>query len=164
MPLSQCLNTGYICIQLIPIRIDFLVKHLKKITLFHNNQNCWIQFIYLILKELNLLYNFHKPFSLTNKTLLKQKLKHRFERYWLADINNNKGKSSDMNSGNKLRTYATFKCQFSCESYIEALKFRERQALSKFRTSAHKLEIEKCRYTVLKTLSVTVYVSNVVMG
>ena len=121
--------------------------------MFHNNQSCWIQCIYLILKELNLLYIFHKPFSLINKTLLdiKQKLKHRFERHWLADINNNKGKSSDMNSGNKLRTYTTFKYQLSCESYIEALKFRERQALSKFRTSAHKIEIERGRYNVPKT-------------
>ena len=56
-----------------------------------------------------------------------------------------------MNSGNKLRTHATFKYQFLCESYINTLNCRERQALSKFRISAHKLEIERGRYTVPKT-------------
>lgn len=121
--------------------------------MFNNNQSCWLQCIYLILKELNLVNIFYNPLSLKNKTLrdIKQKLKQRFDRHWLADINNNKSKSSDINSGNKLRTYATFKCQFSCESYLNVLKFRERQALSKFRTSAHKLEIERGRYTVPKT-------------
>ena len=101
--------------------------------MFHNNQSCWIQCIYLILKELNLLYIFHKPFSLTYKTLLdiKQKLKHRFERHWLADINNNKSKSSDMNCGNKLRTYATFKCNFLVNLTLRHLNFeKDRHCLS----------------------------------
>ena len=40
---------------------------------------------------------------------------------------------------------------FLCESYINTLNFRERQAVSKFRISAHKLEIERGRYTVPKT-------------
>ena len=40
-------------------------------------------------------------------------------------------------------TYASFKYQFSCESYINSLNFRERQALCKLRPSAHTLEIER---------------------
>ena len=56
-----------------------------------------------------------------------------------------------MNSGNKLRTYATFEHHFLCKSYINPLKFQERQALCKLRTTAHKLEIERGRYKVPKT-------------
>ena len=121
--------------------------------MFNNNQRCWLQCINLILKEHNLINIFHNPLSLTNKTLydIKHNLKHRFEIHWLDAINNYKRKPSDMNSGNKLRTYATFKYQFLCESYINTLNFRERQALSKFRISAHKLEIERGRYPVPKT-------------
>ena len=134
--------------------------------MFDNNQSCWLQCIYLILKELNLINIFHNPLSLTNKTLydIKQNLKHRFETHWLDAINNYKSKPSDMNRGNKLRTYATFKYQFLCESYINTLNFRERKALSMFRISAHKLEIERGRYTVPKTPveSVTVFVSSVI--
>ena len=83
----------------------------------------------------------HSALAKKKKTLfcLKKKLKQIFESKWLSNINSSKSKSLDINSGNKLRTYmyATFKCQFSCEPYINSLKFQERQALCKLRTTAH---------------------------
>ena len=112
-----------------PSQDRLLIQAMKEnYLMFNNNQSCWLQCIYLILTELNLVNIFHNPFSLKNKTLLdiKKKLKHRIERQWLADINDNKGKSSDMNSGNKLRTYATFKCQcFLVNLTLMSLKFKK---------------------------------------
>ena len=123
-------------------------------SMFENDNSCWLHCIYLIFKEVNIVNVFHNPFSLNKRTLfcLQKKLKQRIESKWLSDIDSSKSKSSDINSGNKLRTYATFKSQFSSETYINSLKFQERQALAKFRTSAHTLEIERGRYTVPKTL------------
>ena len=121
-------------------------------SMFENGNSCWLQSIYLTFKEVNMVNVFHNPFSL-NKIIfcLQKKLKQRSESKWLSDINNSKSKSSDINNGNKLRTYATFKSQFSCETYINSHKFQERQALAKFRTSAHTLETERGRYIVPKT-------------
>jgi hypothetical protein len=48
--------------------------------------------------------------------------------------------------GNKLRTYRLFKPNFSFEPYLLYLSEEKRKLLTKFRISAHKLEIEQGRY------------------
>ncbi|MEW8544951.1 MAG: reverse transcriptase family protein, partial [Candidatus Thiodiazotropha sp.] len=89
-------------------------------SMFENDNNCWLHCIYLIFKEVNMVNVFNNPFLLNKSTLycLKRKLRQRFENKWLSDISSSKSKSSDVNSGNKLRTYATFKRNFACESYV----------------------------------------------
>jgi hypothetical protein len=48
--------------------------------------------------------------------------------------------------GNKLRTYRLFKDQFVFEPYLNWGTYNQRNILTKFRISSHKLEIEKGRY------------------
>jgi hypothetical protein len=48
--------------------------------------------------------------------------------------------------GNKLRTYRLFKDKISLEKYLLILNEDERRVPTKFRVSAHNLEIEKGRY------------------
>ena len=47
---------------------------------------------------------------------------------------------------NKLRTYRLFKDQFVFEPYLNWGTYNQRNILTKFRISSHKLEIEKGRY------------------
>ena len=58
-------------------------------------------------------------------------------------FNDNKKRS---NCGNKLRTYRTFKVNFSFETYLNFGSREQRQLLSKFRLSDHPLRIETGRY------------------
>ena len=49
-----------------------------------------------------------------------------------------------------MRTYRTFKNNISLEKYLSVLKEDQRILFTKFRISAHKLEIEKGRYSGLR--------------
>lgn len=121
-------------------------------SMFENGEHCWLNCIYLILKELKMLNLFHNPQSFTNRIMftVKKELQCRFERKWKTDINFSKSRT-DPTSGNKLRTYASFKSRFSCEAYTKLNNFQERRILSQFRISTHRLEIQKGRYTMPKT-------------
>jgi hypothetical protein len=49
----------------------------------------------------------------------------------------------------KLHTYCTFKFIFQQEKYLDNIKeLSNRSTLARFRKSAHKLEIERGRYTM----------------
>ena len=50
----------------------------------------------------------------------------------------------------KLRTYKLIKKKFNLEKYLELNKRKYRKALSAFRISAHRLNIEPGRYMKLK--------------
>ena len=50
------------------------------------------------------------------------------------------------NQGNKLRTFRLFKYNISFETYLSSAVEEKRKLLTKFRISAHKLEIEQGRY------------------
>ena len=60
--------------------------------------------------------------------------------------------NDDRNSGhsNKLRTYRIFKQNFSYEEYLSWGDYNKRKIITKFRISAHDLEIERGRYKGLK--------------
>ena len=50
-------------------------------------------------------------------------------------------------AGNKLQTYRLFKSQFHLEDYLSQVKVAKyRTALTKFRVSCHRLQIELGRY------------------
>ena len=55
--------------------------------------------------------------------------------------------NSNNDHGNKLRTYRLFKSNFCFEKYLEWGDYRKRKIITRFRLSAHDLEIEKGRYT-----------------
>ena len=65
-------------------------------------------------------------------------MKKRYIIYWKNKINNNEG---------KLRTYKTFKNNFIFEPYLNQVNnSNDRKSLTRLRTSAHNLEIERGRY------------------
>ncbi len=68
----------------------------------------------------------------------------------LASLRNPCGKKDGQ--GNKLRTYATFKSSLEYEPYLDMVpNFSKRRNLTRLRISAHPLEIERGRYTKIKT-------------
>ncbi len=73
------------------------------------------------------------------KPLLKSTLRKQYESQWKALI-------SDINKQPKLRTYCTFKLDFKREQYLSIIIPKERQAIAKFRCSAHHLAIETGRH------------------
>jgi len=64
-------------------------------------------------------------------------------KFWKEESFNDRRNNT---GGNKLRTYRLFKYNFSFESYLLYLSEKKRNLLTKFRISAHKLEIEQGRY------------------
>jgi hypothetical protein len=62
---------------------------------------------------------------------------------WKSELYNDKRHNS---CGNKFRTYRLFKDQFVFEPYLNWGTYNQRNILTKFRISSHKLEIEKGRY------------------
>ena len=67
----------------------------------------------------------------------------KYKNTWKSELFNDKRHNS---SGNKLRTYRLFKDQFVFEPYLNWGTYNQRNILTKFRISSHKLEIEKGRY------------------
>ena len=70
------------------------------------------------------------------------KLKQKYNFAWRSEIYDRINKQG----GNKLRTYRLFKDNIPLEKYLLILNEDERRVLTKFRVSAHNLEIEKGRY------------------
>jgi hypothetical protein len=70
------------------------------------------------------------------KSLIYRNLKQKYNFVWRSEIY---GDRNNKQGGNKLRTYRLFKDNISLEKYLLIL----RRVLTKFRVSAHNLEIEK---------------------
>jgi hypothetical protein len=108
----------------------------------------YIDTIEIILRKLNI----NTPLSvLSNYTLqqfsrlINDGITTSLESEWQDSIN--KPGNHKKNEGNKLRTYATFKSQFQFEPYLIHVRNRQhRRSLCQFRTSCHKLNIERGRY------------------
>ena len=112
--------------------------------MFQNKKDCWLNCIYMILKECNLLSFFHNPLAMTKRHLndLKKFLQSKFVKYW----------GLELQKSDKLRTYREFKSIFMFEKYLKHVSNpSDRSNLARFRTSSHKLRIEYGRYTVPKT-------------
>ena len=67
----------------------------------------------------------------------------KYKNTWKSELFNDKRHNS---CGNKLRTYRLFKDQFVFEPYLNWGTYNQRNILTKFRISSHKLKIEKGRY------------------
>ena len=79
--------------------------------------------------------------------IIDRNIKSKFDRFFLDQINQTKI-GIDGQDHNKMRFYKQFKGSFKIEPYIvEILNKNQRQWLSRYRTSAHNLQIELGRYT-----------------
>lgn len=114
-----------------------------------NNHESWVGCIHKIFKYLKLEYIFinenkYKTNFIVNK--VKENLTIIFKKQWLNKINSING-TRKKSSGNKLRTYKKFKNNFAFENYLHIGSKSNRQIITKFRVSAHDLEIERGRYS-----------------
>lgn len=108
----------------------------------------YIDTVKIILQKLNI----NIPLSLlSNYTsqqftrLIKDCTTESLESEWQDSVN--KSGNNKKHGGNKLRTYATFKSQFQFEPYLAHVTNQQhRRILCQFRTSCHKLNIERGRY------------------
>jgi len=78
---------------------------------------------------------------LCNKKLLKRFLSSNYVLHWKENIKKEA----------KMRTYTTFKNDFVYESYLNMSNESQRKSLTRFRISAHRLAIERGRYTTPPT-------------
>ena len=127
--------------------------YLCNMQLLFQNKNCWAYNIQqLIHNTLGLtdIWN-NQGFKTKSTSQIKnvvKNLKYIFQFQWKNEINK---ESQTIGSGNKLRTYATFKKEFEYEQYLNFdLDFRKRREITKLRISAHRLEIELGRYQTKK--------------
>ena len=83
-------------------------------------------------------------------------LKEKFRKIWLDDMQDEKEKNPLHQ--NKLETYRKLKNIFKLEPYLINCNKQQRQIMTKFRVSAHNLNIERGRYIGLKVEERTHYV------
>ena len=109
-------------------------------------EDCWLSRV----RKLESLFNIPSLRNNLKKEVagnsIKKRVKSVFDRFWLDEINAVKI-VNDHNS-NKLRFYSTLKSSFSREPYFDLVHSRnQRSFLTRLRCSAHRLEIEKLRYS-----------------
>ena len=106
--------------------------------------NSWVTRV----KELSKVYNldiFALKFNCKTKSDIRRIVTENFINAWREKLHR-----SDIYP--ILRTYSIFKFEFKIEPYlIHVSNYKYRNAMIKFRTSSHKLEIEKGRHTNPKT-------------
>ncbi|MCG7891851.1 MAG: reverse transcriptase family protein [Candidatus Thiodiazotropha endolucinida] len=109
-----------------------------------SSKSLWLNFVKNILNDLGFSHVWENQSTFNTSALLfsvKNKLKERFELFWETHM-----KSSEKLV--KLRTYKLIKANFGQEKYLNVIKDRKhRKALAAFRISAHKLKIERGRYS-----------------
>ena len=107
---------------------------------YHGNN--WAFQIKIILSEIGLNNLWCNQNDLTNRlssnyNCIKQRIIDIYMQSWYAEINNSR----------RLSSYCIYKQEFKMETYLDQIKVNKyRIALSKFRLSSHKLEIETGRH------------------
>ena len=81
----------------------------------------------------------------TYKAHCKSAIVSNFKHNWQAKLH-------DLNKYPIMRTYALFKFDFECETYLNAVRDTRYKAISKFRLSSHNLERERGRHCNPKVL------------
>ena len=115
-------------------------------SLSDSGHDCWLSRVRQLEKLFSIpsLKNYVKKEAAGN--VFKKRVYSVFERFWLDEVN--KDKIINGVNTNKLRFYTTFKGSFSREPYIDLVHSRnQRSFLTRLRCSAHRLEIEKLRYS-----------------
>ena len=107
--------------------------------------DCWLSRV----EKLKTLFNIKRLSGNPDRVgvIIDRIIKSKFDRFFLDQINQIKI-GNDGHDHNKLRFYKQFKGSFKIEPYIvQILNRNQRQWLSRYRTSAHTLQIELGRYT-----------------
>ena len=103
----------------------------------YSKQN-WAYQIKITLESLGLNHLWINQDTCTiNLKMIRQRIFYQYRQSWYSSINNS----------NRLETYCRFKHNFNLEPYLVFISDRKYKiALSRFRLSSHKLEIERGRH------------------
>ena len=116
----------------------------------YNGKDCWMKSIFKILHFTGMQETWHNLGGTDTRATvskLKNHLENMYEAQWHRHIN-----GAGREESHKLRTYCTFKRNFSMEPYLLSnIPVKKRNSFSKLRISAHTLAIETGRYTRPKT-------------
>ena len=139
--LTSCINFWLHTIQ---SNKDSLISKAYQEQMIDSGDKCmWLQFVKNILFDLGFSHVWANQSTLNPSALLysmKTKLKERFISFWKKRLSSEEGMK-------KLRTYKVIKKNFEIEPYVEILQDKKlRRSLSSFRTSTHRLRIERGRY------------------
>ena len=108
------------------------------------SQDCWLTRVQKMEKMLN-APTLPGP-SRSSGKILRADLEQKFEHFWKIKLTEEKIGPDNINH-NKLRTYSTFKKNFSLEPYLGLVQNRsQRMHITRLRISAHNLNIERGRY------------------
>jgi hypothetical protein len=135
--LISCTNDN-----LIKITYSFMFNDAEQ-NITYNNRN-WAYQIKSILEQLGLTYVWNEQETLTEKSeqtytynLIKQRLFDHYKQHWYSEIINS----------SRLNTYCRTKNTFNTEPYLDIITTKKfKIALTQFRLSSHRLEIERGRY------------------
>ena len=144
-PLSIAIKTRMISFwcKLITSEVNRFSTTLYNLLQIYNVNNIftskWLQYIKTILDETGFSYisTLQKvPNINTFPNQIKQRLQDQYIQQW----------SADLNLSNKCRSYRIFKLKFELEKYLCSLSPFNRKIICRFRTSNHRLPIERGRY------------------
>ena len=111
-----------------------------------NNGKCWLSTVRDILVNLDLSTVWFQQHTDSPTWLLKQ-IKEKMQEIFQEQVSKKLNETSPAGEGNKLRNYRLFKDKVSFEPYLHEIgKLEDRVLITKFRISAHELEIERGRY------------------
>jgi len=79
--------------------------------------------------------------AMLNKSVTKKLISSQYVEFWQRKITNER----------KMRSYNSFKSNFVYEEYLNMGNANHRKSMTRFRISAHRLEIERGRYTTPQT-------------
>jgi len=125
--------------------------YMCNLTLQKNLKYCWLTNITTFFKDRLGFSSIFENQGVKGKNNIKiqnivKSMETIFEFQWRNELSRTKSKNKK--DGNKLRTYYTFKKDFSYERYLDFERiFTLRTNITKLRISAHKLEIETGRYS-----------------
>ena len=104
------------------------------------HRSCWYTKVWELAQSYNLDINSYDD-SKASKQLIKSTVAEKYTFEWLAKL-------QDLTTNPILRTYNLFKKELRWENYLSCVQNPQyRNALTKFRTSSHTLEIERGRHT-----------------
>ena len=111
--------------------------------LCNEGKQSWVDCIQTVFKYFNIDPNLVQNLKTNLKKYIFNKLHNKYNFHWQRKLSADKSKK---HGGNKLRTYRRFKKKFCMEPYLLWGNNEQRTTITKFRISAHDLEIERGRY------------------
>jgi len=107
-----------------------------------DGKECWLQGIKRLLGNCNLGNMFNQP-EVCDINCVREKFENNYVNVWNATLWDDQREIG----GNKLRTYREIKQDFTFENYLDTNFKIYRNSFTRFRISAHTLNIERGRYT-----------------